>query len=192
MPTPILLPHDVEKEHDVFFYGLGDKFRREWMEELIGAPSRALPDVDFVLGGSDFRGDMGRARRIGAVPFNVFPHAISASRINLNITRSSHATVPGSSTSRPFELAAAGAAIVSSPHAGIERWFKPGRELVVVENARGGGDLPGAAWRPGSCGRAGRRARERVLDEHTYGHRAGQLLELCRVSRPASQAQARR
>ena len=42
---------------------------------------------------------------------------------------------PGSSTCRPFELASAGAAIVSNPHAGIERWFEPGSELLVVENA---------------------------------------------------------
>mgnify|MGYP003693647041 CR=1 FL=1 len=28
----------VEKEHDVFFYGYGDKFRREWMQALVGEP----------------------------------------------------------------------------------------------------------------------------------------------------------
>jgi hypothetical protein len=179
----LFFPHQVEKEHDVFFYGLGDKFRREWMQELIGAPSRALPDVDFVLGGSDFRGDMGRARRIGAVTFNVFPHAISASRINLSITRRSHATVPGSSTSRPFELAASGAAIVSNPQAGIERWFEPGRELVVANDAA----EAVAVYRellgdPVAAEQLGRRARERVLDEHTYVHRARRLLELIGVS----------
>ena len=25
-------PHDVDKETDVFFYGYGDKFRRDWMQ----------------------------------------------------------------------------------------------------------------------------------------------------------------
>ena len=34
-------PHAVEKETDVFFYGYGDKFRREWMQALVGEPSRA-------------------------------------------------------------------------------------------------------------------------------------------------------
>src|SRR5580765_6465347 len=53
-------PHPVEKEMDVFFYGYGDKFRREWMQALIGEPSRRL-DADFVVGGPDFRGDLGRA-----------------------------------------------------------------------------------------------------------------------------------
>jgi len=178
-------PYDVEKEYDVFFYGYGDKFRREWMQALVGEPSRALPDVDFALGGRDFRGDTGKARLVGDVPFNVFARAISAARINLNITRRSHATVFASSTARPFELAAAGAAIVSNPYEGIERWFEPGRELLVVSNA----DEAVAAYGelladPAQAEELGRRARERLLDEHTYAHRAARVLELVGVDQP--------
>ena len=99
-------PRPVEKLHDVFFYGYGDKFRRDWMAAMVGEPSRAAPELDFALGGRDFQGDTGRAWLVGDVPFNAFSHAISAARINLNITRRSHATVPGSSSCRPFELAA--------------------------------------------------------------------------------------
>ena len=69
------------------------------------------------------------------MPFNVFGRAISEARINLNITRRAHASVAASSTARPFELAMAGAAIVSNPYEGIERWFEPGRELLVVSSA---------------------------------------------------------
>ena len=172
-------PLPVEKEHDVFFYGYGDKFRREWMRELIGEPSRRLPDVDFALGGEDFQGDIGRARSLGVIPFNAFNRAISSSRVALNVTRRAHATVRASSTARPFELAMAGAAIVSNPHDGIETWFEPGRELLVVEDADGAT----AAYRellgdPGAAEELGARARERALDEHTYAHRARRLLEL--------------
>jgi glycosyltransferase involved in cell wall biosynthesis len=178
-------PHDVEKEYDVFFYGYGDKFRREWMKALIGEPSRTAPEIDFALGGRDFRGDIGSARLVGDVPFNVFARAISAARINLNVTRRSHASVFASSTARPFELAAAGAAIVSNPYEGIERWFEPGRELLVVDSAESALDayrelLGDAAQAEG----LGRRARERVLDEHTYAHRARQVLELVGISEP--------
>ena len=172
-------PLDVEKETDVFFYGYGDKFRREWIRALVGEPSRRLEDVDFALGGGDFRGDLGRARLAGGVPFNVFARAISAARINLNITRRPHATVYASSTCRPFELAACGAAIVSNPYNGIERWFEPGREVVVVSDAEEAEttycDLLAD---PAEAEAMGQRARERALDEHTYAHRAEQLLEL--------------
>src|SRR6266498_2246387 len=182
-------PHQVEKETDVFFYGFGDKFRQEWTEVMVGEPSRQDPEIDFALGGRDFRGDIGSARLIGDVPFNVFSQAISRARINLNITRRSHATVYASSTCRPFELAMAGAAIVSNPQEGIERWFEPGSELRVAASA----DEALAAYRellddPGGAEAMGRRARERVLDEHTYAHRARQILELVGVSAAAAAA----
>src|SRR5205814_1952495 len=87
--------------------------------------------------------------------------AISASRINLNITRRSHATVQASSTSRPFELAAAGAAIVSSPVAGIERWFEPGRDLVAVKD----GDEADAVYRELPADPSARETVARVIEE---------------------------
>jgi spore maturation protein CgeB len=128
-------PLPVEKTADVYFYGYGEKFRAEWIDRMLIEPSNRLPEVDFALGGNDFRRDLGNARYAGDVPFNVFSSAISAARISLNITRKPHATVPLSSSARPFELAMAGATIVSNPHAGIDRWFEPGRELLVVSNA---------------------------------------------------------
>ena len=173
-------PQPVEKETDVFFYGYGDKFRREWMAALVGEPSRALPDVDFSLGGRDFLGDTGaRPPESATCPFPSFPRAISAARINLCITRRSHATVYASSSCRPFELASGGAAIVANPYDGIERWFEPGSELIVVRDA----DEAVAAYRellddPAQAEEMGRRARERVLDEHTYRHRARRVLDL--------------
>jgi len=178
-------PQPVGKDVDVFFYGYGDKFRREWMQALVGEPSRAAPEIDFALGGRDFQGDTGNARELGDVPFNVFARAISAARVNLNITRRSHATVPGSSTCRPFELASTAAAIVSNPHEGIERWFEPGSELIVVEDAA----QALVAYRellgdPAQAEALGARARERVLDEHTYAHRARRLLELLELASP--------
>jgi len=175
-------PQPVEKEYDVFFYGYGDKFRRDWVKAMVGEPSRALPDADFALGGRDFQGDVGRARTIGDVPFNAFARAISAANINLCITRRSHASVYASSSCRPFELAACGAAIVSNPYEGMDRWFEPGSEVVVVDDAA---DAI-AAYRelladPAQAEEMGRRARARVLDEHTYRHRARQVIDLIGV-----------
>jgi Glycosyl transferases group 1 len=183
----LFAPAPVDKDIDVFFYGYGDKFRREWMDAMIAEPSRLDRDIIFTLGGGDFRGDTGNARLVGDVPFNVFSQAISRARVNLNITRRPHATMYASSTCRPFELAAVGAAIVSNPNAGIERWFEPGSELRVVTDA----DEALAAYRellddPGAAEAMGRRARERVLDEHTYAHRARQILDLVGVGTPVS------
>ena len=73
----------------------------------------------------------------------------------------------------------AGAAIVSNPVDGLETWFEPGRELLVVADADGATD----AYRelladPARAEELGTRARERALDEHTYAHRARRLLDL--------------
>ena len=88
-------------------------------------------------------------------------------------------SVYASSSCRPFELASAGAAIVSNPYNGIERWFEPGSELLVVEDAAQAIDAYRALLAdPAQAEEMGRRARERVLDEHTYRHRARRLLEL--------------
>ena len=172
-------PREQEKTSDVFFYGYGDKFRREWIDRLISEPSQRLRDVRFAVGGSDFRGQLGAAESLGWIPFSRFPAAISASRINLNITRRPHATTAGSSTARLFELAACGAAIVSNPHEGIEQWFEPDSELVVVGSA----EEAASAYQellgdPSSLRAMGERARARVLEEHTYKHRARRLLAI--------------
>src|SRR5207302_8312619 len=184
----LFAPLQVEKETDVFFYGYGDKFRQDWMRALVGEPSRRLPEVDFVLGGLDFRGDTGSARLIGDVPFNAFNRAIAAARVNVNITRRAHAGLFASSTARPFELAMAGAAIVSNPYEGVERWFEPGRELLVArdegEATSSYGELLGD---PAAAEELGRRARERALDEHTYARRARRVLDLLGLTSQAGE-----
>jgi spore maturation protein CgeB len=83
----------------------------------------------------------------------------------------------------------AGAAVVSNPYEGIERWFEPGRELLVVGSADDAVD----AYRellddPTRAEELGRAARERALDEHTYVHRARRLLELIGLRRPEAVA----
>ena len=182
-------PKQVEKLHDVFFYGYGDKFRRDWMAAMVGEPSRAAPELEFALGGRDFQGDTGRAWLVGDIPFNAFNQAISASRINLNITRRSHATVPASSSCRPFELASAGAAIVSNPYEGIERWFEPGHELLVVNDADEALTVyREPARRPGAGGGDGRpRARARSRRAHLRAPRPAAALAR-RPRRPGRRA----
>ena len=181
----LFAPQEVEKEHDVFFYGYGTKFRRDWFERLISEPSRRL-DASFVLGGADFGVDLGRARLLQYFPVNLLPRVISASRVNVNVARKPHASVFASSTSRLFELASTGAAIVTNPYEGIERWFEPGRELLVVNDA----DEAVETYRelladPAAAAELGRRARERVIEEHTFAQRARRLLGLLGLREPA-------
>lgn len=169
-------PLGIETDYDVSFYGHGDQLRREWMARMISEPSLALPHARFVVGGSGFKMSLGRAETVGSVPYSGFRRFVCRSRINLNITRSSHTNVYASATSRPFELAAQGACIVSQPYSGIEEWFDVGREIVIVKSAEDA--IEAYSWLlddPESAKAMGAAARRRVLSEHTFHHRAREI-----------------
>lgn len=175
----VYAPLHRKREQDVFFYGYGDAYRERWMAALLAEPSRRLSDVRFAVGGGGFKTDLGSTRRIGDVPFNQFVARCSASLINLNITRDAHASVYASSSARIFELAMMGCAVVSNPVSGLDTWFEPGRELLVVEDADQAVETyQGLLADDGARRRLGAAARARCLAEHTYRHRAAELCEI--------------
>ena len=178
-------PQPVEKEMDVFFYGYGDKFRREWMAAMVGEPSRTRPSIDFALGGRDFQGDIGRAREIGDVPFNVFARAISAARVNLNVTRRSHATVDGLVDVPAVRARLGGRRDRLEPARGASSAGSSRAARCSSSRTRTRRSPPTGRCStiPAQAEAMGARARERVLDEHTYAHRARRVLELLGLER---------
>ena len=172
-------PIDVEKDIDISFFGYGSEYREEWMTKLITIPSLRMPEARFAVSGGNLRIDLGNARMIGDLSYSEWRHFCCRSKINLNITRWSHASVYASSTMRPFELAAFGSCIVSQPYNGIEEWFEVGKELFVVQSE----DEAVETYRrllsdEDERKQAGARARERVLKQHTYKHRTAELVEI--------------
>ena len=169
-------PLDLQQDIDVFFYGHGREYRETWMDAMLAEPSRALPQARFAVRGTRL-GNLGKVEQLPYLSFNRLREYCCRSRINLLITRQAHASVRGSSTARPFELAALGCAMVSNPYSGVEEWFEPGREIVVVQNAQQAVDTYTLLLGDAAARRElGSRARERVLREHTYSHRADQLV----------------
>jgi len=170
-------PIAAEKKWDVAFFGYGSQTREKWMTKMITEPSEKMPEV-FAVGGSGFAIPLGKASIIGDVPMNGFRRFCCSARINLNITRESHTTTYGSSTARPFELAAMGCCVVSCPYLGLDKWFKPDQEMImlstnddVVEIYR---SLVSDDKRRNEIGEA---ARQRVLKDHTYRKRATEFIE---------------
>lgn len=171
----VYMPVNGQKQLDAFFYGHGAEYRAEWIEAMIAGPSRALPDARFAVRGTRL-GDLGRAETLPYLSFSKLREYVCRSRINLCITRRAHASVYASASMRPFELGALGACIVANPYAGIEEWFEPERELIVVHSEAEAVEryrwlLSHEAERE----RMGEAARARVLAEHTSRHRAAQL-----------------
>ena len=69
--------------------------------------------------------------------------------------------------------------MVSNPYLGVDEWFEPGRELLIVHSraeavAAYRELLASPSWRR----ELGARARARLLAEHTYTDRARQLIDL--------------
>jgi hypothetical protein len=172
----LFTPAPVEQDIDVFFYGHGREYREQWLDAMLDTPSRELPDARFAVRGTHL-GSMSRVERLPYASFSKISDYCRRSRINLLITRQAHTSVFGSSTARPFELAALGCAMVSNPYLGIEEWFEPGREVLIVNSARQALETYRSLLGDDATRRElGERARTRFLAEHTYAHRAAQLL----------------
>lgn len=172
-------PMDVKKDIDIFYYGHGSQAREERMKFMITEPSKILKDTDFLVGGKDFSIDLANSRLKGVIPISEWRYYCARSKINLNITRDSHARVYSSSTSRPFELASMGCCVVSDPYNGLEEWFDIGREMYVAQNAKEAAEL--YTWLLDSeevREKTGKLARERILKEHTFNHRGKELMDI--------------
>ena len=173
--SPVRVP---AQDIDVLFYGHGREYRSEWIDRLITAPSKAIAGAQFAARGTNL-GDLGAARRLPYLSFSKLREYVCRSKINLCITRGAHASVYASSSSRPFELGALGACIVANPYLGIEEWFEPEKELIIAHSAEEaieryryllGNDRERIA--------IGSAARQRVLKQHTFRHRAQELTEI--------------
>jgi hypothetical protein len=164
---------DVEKSIDVSFFGYGSEYREDWMKRMIADPSIKLANLNFSVGGGGFTMNLGKANLMGDLSYGGFREFCCKSKIVLNITRWSHTNVYASSTARPFELAGYGSCIVSQPYNGIDEWFDVGKELIVVNSEEEA--IENYKWLLDSDderAQMGERARQRVLAEHTYRHRA--------------------
>ncbi|MDX2137711.1 MAG: glycosyltransferase [Chloroflexota bacterium] len=161
---------------DCFFYGHGREYREQWVDAMIAQGSRALPEARFAVRGTQL-GDLGRAEMLPYLSFSKLREYACRSKINLCITRAAHASVFASSSSRPFELAAMGCCIVGNPYLGVETWFEPGKEIIIVQSA----DEAVERYRfllahDGERQRMAAAAWARVAAEHTMQHRARELV----------------
>ena len=110
------------------------------------------------------------------------PAFYGSSRLTLNVTRGAMASMGYCPSGRLFEAAACGAPIVSDAWTGLDEFFEPDREILV---ARSTGDVLAAlSLGKDELATLARRARERVLAEHTAVRRARELVTL--VTRSAA------
>jgi hypothetical protein len=167
----------IEQNIDVFFSGYSAGDREDWMQKMISKPSIALKNYKFVVEGS-FKIDLGNSERIHSVSLDRYLQLCCGSKINLNILRQQFVTA-GVLNSRVFELASLGCCVVTNPSSNLKEFFEPNKEIVVVNDEKDAIDT--YKWLLSSKedrDRIGKAARQRILMEHTYVHRAHQLLDM--------------
>jgi spore maturation protein CgeB len=151
--------------------------RHATVEKLLLAPARAHPQARFVVAGPQYPAGL-------AWPHNVEyrPHLppsehrafYNSQRFTLNVTRGDMIQAGWSPSVRLFEAAACGTPIISDRWAGLETLLEPGREILVTETAA---EVLAILREMSEDERMAlaRRARSRILTQHTAAHRAQQL-----------------
>lgn len=174
-------PLNVSKDIDVFFYGHTTEFREIWMQKMLNEAATQMPGTRFAARGIG----LGPLDPVELQPYRSFStlrRYIARSRINLVIVRQPHASVYASSILRPFEIAMMGACMVSNPWLGVEEWFEPDKEIIIVHSTEEAVDrysyfLSNETERIA----IGQAARQRALSQHTYRQRAEELIRVIKA-----------
>lgn len=161
---------------DVAFGGNRRPERERRMDEFFFGAAGLLSRHRFLLAGSGWE--------TRAVPANVcsIGQLVPADRNAFNCSARAVLDVSGEAraqtgfcpSTRLFEAAGAGACVITDGWEGVDRFFEPGREVLIARDGREVAalvrDLDARTARE-----VGAAARARVLAEHTYEHRAAEL-----------------
>ncbi len=150
--------------------------RQPGLEALLLEPARRRTELDFVVAGPQYPGDIGwpaNVRRFDHVGPADHPAFYSSNRLTLNLTRAEMRRWGWSPSVRVFEAAACGAAIVSDRWEGLDAFLDPGRELLLADSADDVVAFLSLSDR--ELKEIGDAARARILASHTNSVRAQEL-----------------
>ena len=167
---------DPRFQSNLSYLGTYAADRQASLEDLFLEPSRRRPDLQFLLAGSMYPGDMRWPENVRVLP-HVPPgdHSAfySSSGLTLSITRGAMAEMGYCPSGRLFEAAACGVPILSDEWEGLDYFFEPGLEIIVARTT--GHVMDALAKSPEDLEKIGRAGRERVLEAHTARRRALEL-----------------
>ena len=172
-------PLDVEPRWLLGYLGTYSDDRQPAVEALLNEPARRLSAERFVVAGPRYPPEVEwppNVERVEHVPPAEHPRFYAAQAFTLNVTRRDMVRWGWSPSVRLFEAAACATPVISDRWDGIDEIFEPGREILL---AAGPDDVVRLLREtPETDRRAiGRRARQRVLREHTAERRARELEE---------------
>lgn len=162
---------------DMGYLGTWSADRQPVLERLLCSPALRWQEGRFIVAGAqyplgiDWPANVQRAEHI---PPGDHPPFYCGQRYTLNVTRADMVRAGWSPSIRLFEAAACGVPVISDPWEGLETLFRPESEILIAATAEEVltilRELPEHERLA-----IGRRARNRVLAEHTAVHRAAEL-----------------
>lgn len=177
--THFPVPIDYQFAADLSFLGNRLPDREARVGRFFFEAARQAPEFDYLLGGSGWD-DVeltSNVKRLGHVSTRDHNAVNCSARMVLNVNRDSMVRFGWSPPTRVFEAAGAGACLITDAWEGIEMFLEPGSEVLVAEGPEQVNDYLRTIG-PVQSRQIGERARERLLSEHTYAHRALQLERL--------------
>ncbi|HVX91698.1 MAG TPA: glycosyltransferase [Xanthobacteraceae bacterium] len=164
---------------DLNFLGNRLPDREARVEEFFLSPASLLPEKRFVLGGAGWDTkavppNVTRSGHVGSAWHNAF---FCSALATLNINRDSMARFGFSPPTRIFEAAGAGACIITDAWDGIDQFLEPDQEILTATDGESVADIL-ERLTPERARALGRTARDRILAEHTYAHRARRVMDV--------------
>lgn len=175
---------------DLSYLGTYAADRQAALERLLLEPARRRPDLTFAIGGAMYGAGFPWRENVKFVRHLAPPeHAafFCSSRLTLSVTRAAMAALGHCPSGRLFEAAACGTPVLTDRWEGLERFFEPGREILVASTADEA--LAALDLDPAELAAIGRAARARALADHTADRRAQELVAA--VEEAASSGAAR-
>jgi spore maturation protein CgeB len=170
-------PVDGERRFALGYLGTYSADRQPAVERLLLEPARRLPERRFVVAGAQYPPEIDwptNVKRVEHVTPLEHPRFYASQRLTLNVTRDAMIEAGWSPSVRLFEAAACGVPIMSDWWAGLDAFFVPGEEILVARTADDAVRIV-ATTTDDELAAIARRARSRVLAEHTAERRAEQL-----------------
>ena len=162
---------------DLSYLGTYAQDRQAALEALFVEPARRRGDQRFLIGGAQYPQDFPWSSNIFFVrhlPPSEHPAFFSSSRMTLNVTRRDMAEMGWCPSGRLFEATACGTTVLSDNWPGLDCFFEPGREILVVRDTNDA--VAALTLSTAEMQRIADAARERTLAEHTSDHRAAQFI----------------
>jgi spore maturation protein CgeB len=155
------------------YLGTYSEDRQELLNNFFIKTAEGFPDKRFLLGGSQYPPEMvwpENVHHIQHVPPPEHSAFYCSSDFTLNITRGAMAGNGYCPSGRLFEAAACGIPVISDYWEGLDQFFTPGKEIIIVTNTNEAAEaLKMSEAEKESISEA---ARKRILEEHTCYIRA--------------------